>query len=241
MVALPAGRDHTLTNANEGAGARLGSLIRLRGVDATQALSEPRLEKRTVLLAYVSSSAGEELPEFAPHYKILQSSDGADYPALPEISELLGRPDIALRPELAFLRSRLAAIVAVSLIVDQFEHTINEGEMQLGGVFDPVVARATVKVRSNPADRWTLDLLSQAAGCSRSTLVSRFRNVMGVSPLAFVTSYRLDLAAKLLRQRDLPLARVAEKVGFASESSFSKVFKRRHGRSPSPFRSNTED
>lgn len=239
MIALPTQRDYRISSHSSNVEQTRGSLQTLESTQAEAALVRPQAVVGSVIIAYISPAVRDELAEFAPQFKLLRHPDGAHFPALPEISELLRRPDIALQDGLAFLRSRLAAIVAVSCILDEFDRLEPSGERSLRGVFDPIIAKATVEVRTRPEHPWTLDALASAAGCSRSTLVSRFRNMLGVSPRNFVMAYRLDLAAQLVSKNDLPLARIAERVGFASESSLSKAFKRYYGRSPSKFR--TED
>ena len=77
---------------------------------------------------------------------------------------------------------------------------------------------------------------ARAIGVSRSTLSARFGDVVGEPPGAFLTRWRLDNAARLLRQTDLPVATVASQVGYQSEFSFSRAFKRARGRSPLQFR-----
>ena len=53
--------------------------------------------------------------------------------------------------------------------------------------------------------------------------------------MGYVTSWRMDLAARLVLERELPLARVAERVGYRSEASFNRAFRRAHGMPPGAF------
>lgn len=102
------------------------------------------------------------------------------------------------------------------------------------GIGDPVVSSALNHLAmSTPA---SITDWARAIGVSRSTLLARFADVVGEPPGAFLTRWRLDNAARLLRQTDLSVATVAHQVGYQSEFSFSRAFKRARGRSPLQFR-----
>jgi AraC-like DNA-binding protein len=72
---------------------------------------------------------------------------------------------------------------------------------------------------------------------SRSVLDARFRDVLGRSPIRYLTDWRMHLAEDLLATTDLSVASVARRVGYDAEEAFSRAFKRRHGDSPSIWRS----
>ena len=71
---------------------------------------------------------------------------------------------------------------------------------------------------------------------SRSAFAERFSRIMGQAPLSYLAAHRLRLAASYLRANMLSIARIAEKVGYASETAFSQAFKRMYGLSPSQYR-----
>ncbi|MCK1794639.1 AraC family transcriptional regulator [Streptomyces sp. XM4193] len=79
---------------------------------------------------------------------------------------------------------------------------------------------------------WTVASLAQRVGLSRAGFSRRFVTAVGEPPMAYLTSWRLALAADLLRQEDLPVFRVASEVGYASPFTFSTAFKRHYGVSP---------
>ncbi|NUL44524.1 AraC family transcriptional regulator [Cellulosimicrobium funkei] len=101
---------------------------------------------------------------------------------------------------------------------------------------DDVVRTATEAIQSRPADEWSLEALSDVAGVSRASLTRRFNAVLGVSPRAYVTQWRLATGADLLDRSDGTLASVARQVGYSSPFSFSVAFKKHYGLSPREFR-----
>ena len=98
---------------------------------------------------------------------------------------------------------------------------------------DPVVGRALRVLHEEPARAWTVDTLAAQAAVSRATFARRFTELVGESPRAYLTRWRLSLAADLLQATDLTVEAVARKVGFQSGFGLSVAFKRVHGTRPS--------
>ncbi|MGI5220424.1 AraC family transcriptional regulator [Nocardia sp. CA-290969] len=105
------------------------------------------------------------------------------------------------------------------------------------GPADPVVGPALEAMHNSPDAGWTVASLAAAAGVSRALFAKRFTEVMGRSPLAYLTECRMDEAEELLADRDLTVAQVAKAVGYADAFGFSAAFKRHRGVRPSDFRS----
>ena len=74
------------------------------------------------------------------------------------------------------------------------------------------------------------------SGISRAALARRFNALVGEPPMAFLTEWRLTLAADLLLEPDATLGSVAEQVGYASPFALSAAFKRVRGVSPKQHR-----
>ncbi|TCS60688.1 AraC family transcriptional regulator [Varunaivibrio sulfuroxidans] len=83
---------------------------------------------------------------------------------------------------------------------------------------------------------WTARALADAAAMSRSVFARRFKEVVGETPLGYITRWRMYKAKCLLRQSDLPLGAIAEKVGYATDAAFSRVFARHVGKTPGRYR-----
>jgi AraC-like DNA-binding protein len=103
-------------------------------------------------------------------------------------------------------------------------------------VRDPAVHRAVALLQADVARPWTLELLAQEAGLSRTTLAERFRAAMGDTPLAHLRTLRLQKAMQLLGDPRRKLDEVAQAVGYQDAFGFSKAFKRAVGVSPGEFR-----
>lgn len=101
---------------------------------------------------------------------------------------------------------------------------------------DDLVGPALRLIYHNPAHPWTVANLAAAVGSSRAAFARRFADAVGEPPIAFLTSWRLALAADLLSSGEHTLTAVARQVGYATPFAFSSAFKRAYGVSPSAHR-----
>jgi AraC-like DNA-binding protein len=106
----------------------------------------------------------------------------------------------------------------------------------LAGVGDRVVGAALNALHKSPAHAWTLDELARTAGSSRSVLAERFQQLVGSSPMQYLTQWRMLLAANLLCRSNAPLASIAEDVGYQTDTAFSRAFRREYGAPPAAWR-----
>lgn len=97
---------------------------------------------------------------------------------------------------------------------------------------DPLVGKALRLLQHNPAHGWTVASLAEAVGVSRAALARRFTDLVGEPPMAFLTEWRLALAADLLAESDATIEAIARQVGYGSAFALSTAFKRHFGVSP---------
>jgi AraC-like DNA-binding protein len=101
---------------------------------------------------------------------------------------------------------------------------------------EPRIRDAVMLLHDDHAKEWTLDGLASAVGMSRSALAERFRRTMGITPLSYLRTVRIQRAMHLLSESTLTLERVALAVGYQDAYGFSKAFKKAVGESPGRFR-----
>jgi transcriptional regulator GlxA family with amidase domain len=102
---------------------------------------------------------------------------------------------------------------------------------------DPAITTALHGMHRHPDKPWTVEDLAAVAGLSRAAFAKRFATIVGQPPLAYLTWWRMTLAAQLLRESDMPLRTVAARCGYASEYAFGKAFKRAYDMAPGRYRS----
>jgi AraC-like DNA-binding protein len=101
---------------------------------------------------------------------------------------------------------------------------------------DPVVGGALRLIHDDPAQPWTVAGLAREVGVSRAALARRFTELVGEPPMAYLTGWRLALAADLLREPGATIGSVAHRVGYGSPFALSTAFKRVRGISPKEHR-----
>ncbi len=110
----------------------------------------------------------------------------------------------------------------------------------LAGVRDPEVGKALALLHRKPAHPWTIAALANEVGISRSVLAERFRRYLSETPIAYLTRWRLQLGAQMLKSTSDSVAQIAAEVGYESEPSFNRAFKREFGLPPARFRSQSK-
>ena len=105
----------------------------------------------------------------------------------------------------------------------------------LRAIFDPQMGAALSAIHDRVNTPWTVESLAEAAGMSRSAFAARFKELVGQTPLEYVTEWRMQKAMQLLEQRDKKLIDVARLVGYESDAAFSKAFKRVVGANPGEY------
>jgi AraC-like DNA-binding protein len=93
-------------------------------------------------------------------------------------------------------------------------------------------------MHDNPREPWTVESLASAVALSRSGFAAQFHALVGQPPLEYLAQWRMNRAAHLLAESDLGVGEVAEQVGYRSDTSFQRAFKRLQGVAPGTFRRN---
>ena len=106
----------------------------------------------------------------------------------------------------------------------------------LAGLRDRFVGKALALMHERPEHPWSVDALAHEVGLSRSALHERFVLYLGQPPIQYLASWRIQLGARLLRESNRNVATIALDVGYDSEASFSRAFKRMLGMPPAAWR-----
>src|SRR5262245_25322280 len=140
------------------------------------------------------------------------------------------------RPGSGTVLAKLSELLFVEA-VRSYAEALPEGQTGwLAGLRDPHVGRALALMHRDITRRWTVDDLGREVGLSRSALADRFIRLIGVPPMHYLASWRMQVATQKLRNTNASLAQVAEVVGYDSEAAFSRAFKRAIGAAPATWR-----
>jgi AraC-like DNA-binding protein len=175
----------------------------------------------------VSTSLLAALPDV-----LVLRADEWDCPLLP----LLAAEVVKDEPGQEAVLDRMLDLVLIAVLRTWFARTESTRPSVFAAYADPMVGRALRLLQNNPAHAWTVAELAGAVGASRAALARRFSVLVGESPMAFLTGWRLALAADLLREPRTTIAAVARQVGYGSPFALSTAFKRSRGMSPQEYR-----
>lgn len=140
------------------------------------------------------------------------------------------------QPGQAAVLDRLIDFLLIAVLRAWFTRPEAEPPKWYRSQADPIVGKALRIMHRDPAHSWTVVKLAAEVGVSRAALARRFQDVVGESPMRFLTEWRLALAADLLCEPDATVGTVAEKVGYSSPFALSAAFKRVRGLSPQEHR-----
>ena len=119
-------------------------------------------------------------------------------------------------------------------LIQMLRHVVVSGQLR-GGIFsalaDVRLAQAVNAMHERPAHPWTLDELADVAGMSRARFAVNFREAVGLTPLDYLTDWRMSIAQNLLKL-GRPIKSVAAAVGYQSQAALARVFAKRIGHAP---------
>jgi len=175
------------------------------------------------------------LIELLPEVMLVRRSETQD-PALPMLLNLMATEVASQRIGAATIMARLADIVMTRIVRAWVETRPSDLSGWLAAIRDPQIGVALARIHRSPGESWSVDSLSSVAGLSRSIFSERFTALLGVSPARYLLQWRMRLAAAWLRNEHMTVAQVATMLGYESDASFSRAFKRFIGVAPSAFR-----
>lgn len=132
--------------------------------------------------------------------------------------------------------AKLSELLLVEAIRRYAETLPAEATGWLAGLRDPFIARALARLHADVAAAWTVETLGKHVGLSRSALTDRFGRFLGMAPMQYLAAWRIQVAAYELRASSKSVAEVAELVGYESDASFTRAFKRALGVPPAQWR-----
>ena len=116
-------------------------------------------------------------------------------------------------------------------------HTASDRKGWFAAFRDPVVGRALALMHARVAHDWTTDELAAEVSLSRSAFAERFSQLVGAPPITYLTDWQMQLAAARLRDTPRTIGQIAADLGYESEATFTRAFKRATGLAPGKYRS----
>jgi AraC-like DNA-binding protein len=236
------GTPHRLGSAGDGPEAALSSLAR---APIAGELVPVRHGGSGARARIVSCLVALERPLCDPLMDALPNIVTADLRGTPSarlMDEALGfalSETEAPRPGGVASLARLAELVFIEILRRHVESSPPGATGWVAGLNDRYVGRALALMHGRPGDNWTVEKLARQVGSSRSALAERFAQVLGEPPIAYLSHWRLRLAAQKLAETRRTVESIASDAGYESSGAFSYAFKRVFGKPPSIWRKKT--
>ena len=228
LVLLPQGIAHRLASAPDVEGDSLGSCqIKRLGSNVCEVLREGTGSTSTLFCGSMALSAYALNPLIALMPPIIKGCDVAGND--PIVGPLLAAMTAeASQPQMgsATVLSRMADLLAARLIRCWVNCSGASTTGWLAAIRDPHLGRVLAAMHRDPGHNWTLESLASVAGQSRSIFAERFSAILGEGAAHYLARLRMQLARELLGQSGMSVAEVASRLGYESEASFARAFKR---------------
>ncbi|GAB2595601.1 AraC family transcriptional regulator [Ramlibacter solisilvae] len=153
--------------------------------------------------------------------------------SLPLLVGLVREESLDRRPGRDLVLTRLVEVLLIEALRATPAEQATPGLLR--GLADRRLAVAFRHMHGDPARAWTVEQLAQKSALSRSAFFERFTRAVGLPPMEYLLAWRMAVAKRLLRRKDLAIAEVAERVGYGSASTFSTAFSRHVGQPPGQY------
>jgi len=248
LVVFPHGDRHSLSSDADASRVPFSTILEASGLSSwtpgqrLERLDEIRYGGHGTLTRMINGlfvfrdRRSNPLVESLPAVLHVQGRMGRGPDWLRSLLSLLIDETMSGRPGFQTLTERLADIVFVQAVRDHVSAAASDTAGWLRGLTDPPVARALSLIHARPGEPWTVASLASSVALSRTAFARRFRERLGSSVMAYVAARRMHAAAGLLVESTHAMNAIASDVGYESEISFNKAFKRWAGVPPGQYR-----
>jgi len=178
------------------------------------------------------------LPFFSllPKYFHLSAEQINSSAELSSIVQILRKEDSNKNIGGELIIARLLDILLILIIRVWLDTTNDESIGWLLGTLDTEVGEVLSIIHERPQERLTIESLAKETAMSRTKLLNKFTKIVGISPIQYLTNWRIDLSKQLLSSTDLSIFEISNSVGYESEASFGRVFKKIEKMPPGQYR-----
>ena len=157
-------------------------------------------------------------------------------PAVPALLDAMEREVAMDRIGACGILARLADVLAASIIRAWVECACSDATGWIAAVRCPSIGKVLAAIHAEPERDWPVHRLAELMGASRSRFAEAFTSTVGETPARYVAKLKMFQARRWIAQEGMRVAVAAERLGYDSEASFSRAFKRILGHTPSASR-----
>lgn len=238
VVLLPTGSTHDMVSSPDGRARAFDRVAKeeLMTPDGDLVIAGPGAVTRFICAAYdYDHEVAHPLLSLLPPVVHIPASAPGDGGPIQSTLRLLAGELGGRSPGSRSVVTRLTDVLFVQVLREWLARE-DGSACWLRALRDPQIAEVIAAMHARPAEPWTLATLAQSVNLSRATLARRFTELVGEPPLTYLTRWRMDLAARRLRETTEPVNVIAHGVGYTSEFAFSRAFTRMRGEAPRRYR-----
>jgi AraC-like DNA-binding protein len=235
LVLVPHGAAHVLSDHPDTAAKPLSAVLDASGFDGVGPLLFGGGGERTVVVCGhfgFGDTSLHPLVAGLPPLLHLRAAGGASYEWMEHVVRRIECEARTRQIGYGEVARRLSEILLVEVLRAQAEVDL----AALSALADPQLGRALEAIHARPHESWSLEALARIAGHSRTLFAERFRERLGVTPMKYLTTWRMQKARGLLARAENSVAEVARRVGYHSESAFNRAFRAEFGAAPGRYR-----
>lgn len=237
IIAFPSGMSHKIGNGN--CKSFISSKEILKHIRNGENPYFKGHDITTLICGYFQYEKFTSLPLLRdmPAMLHIQSEKEMELNWLNQLIKTLANESRSLQPGGSIVINRLTEVLVIQLLRWHINHQkLDKGYFK--ALSYPDLSRSLQLIHNHFGRMWTVGELASAVGKSRTVFAKKFKQVVGMTPMAYLTQWRIKKAHQLLLERTHPVIDIAIQVGYNSEASFGKAFKKAIGQSPGQVRKN---
>lgn len=176
--------------------------------------------------------AARRLVALLPHRIVTDVWQATESDSLQHTLRLMASEVEHPRPGGEAVITRLADVLVIQAIRSWMAHDPAAKTGWLAAMQDPQIGQALLHVHRDPERAWSVQMLAETVAMSRSAFSARFAQLVGETPMQYVRSWKMHVAAGHLADDGVTVAELAYRFGYDSEAAFSRAFKKVMGTSP---------
>ena len=240
LILIPAGRSHTLCGQESCDAPPLETVLSEHGYrgDGVLILGEGDRHSATQMVCghfTFRNGADHPLLRALPNVLLLSAADRAREPLLDETLRLITQRIFETRPGSMASVVKLSEAAFIELVRTSAAEENNLSAI-MAAFEDKQIARALKCIHEQANGAWTVETLAREAGMSRSRFAERFRALLGVAPMAYLSEWRLQKALAMLDDTRSSVQQIAVETGYQSPAAFTRAFAGRFGLPPTEYR-----
>ncbi len=165
-----------------------------------------------------------------PELMVIRNEEASSIPLMETLGRFLCYEVETRQMGSSLLIDKLSEILFIHVVRSHVETSNDQGF--IAALADPQVGKALGRIHESPAENWSVESLARAVGMSRSAFSERFSRLVEISPMQYLTRWRMTQANELFLNTEQSVAQVALQCGYQSEVAFAKAFKKHFGYGP---------